>query len=743
MKEEKKLKLDLLRRILLLLIVFGCLFFFGTTYFTTYSEFVSKFDEISNDTTLTGIQDNVVILDDLERDYYYYMGQNYTDSDGTLPTTVDKKLYGDNNLVQVKITYDSTDINTGDKGYVSLDDRQDTYIYYKVYPINNNNTTYTTSDDYILIELIDNPFTDRPIDKAFNGWITDYQGATISYDDDYYTRYVKVPVTLTDNVPDNIDITMHASWVEATTSYVNGSNNWANAFGSLKVDGMVQIGGQQPVYEDVTNYYISGTLKWRDNYPSGAVDSSGRTLNNRCNNLNGCTYYIHPSSGEYQEGITYYRLPTTGNNRKMQVYAVQVIDYEEVPGLAAGYHTAGYYKAVTINGSPSAGYYDENGVLQTSGTCSTNGGYTCYELIQYYDSNGNENIASEGDIYYYLVTRDTNIIVMNQSMSTTWSSSQTKPFTLTSVYNGTDYRDSVTWNIASSNWWESLSDISVDCYNDTVIENIKISSGSTFSSDNTLPSGSTGTAGILYARWNNVKLGRGITRNNNYINFNAVLGGSNSSTGSSSNVTKYRLIVESGFYNNVGLANGNTSSTTATYIEGQGIFGNDYDRATNYNDNLIIGYNVAGSFGGVYYSSSTTSIGFDFVVKSGKFGDNKYDVYAGIYIGGRGNSNGKHYTARRVKYEGGYTYNLIGGPITGQNRASYNDSYMYIMGGNIDMVYGGAGQSATYGNRIIQMTGGTINYSIFGGSNGESAGNGEGTINGSSYIYRWKCCCWR
>ena len=418
----------------------------------------------------------------------------------------------------------------------------------------------------------------------------------------------------------------------------------------------------------------------------------------------------------------------------MQVYAVQVIDYEEVPGLAAGYHTAGYYKAVTTNGSPSAGYYDENGVLQTSGTCSTNGGYTCYELIQYYDSNGNENIASEGDIYYYLVTRDTNIIVMNQGMSTTWSSSQTKPFTLTSVYNGTDYRDSVTWNIASSNWW-GLSGISVDCYNDTVIENIKISSGTTFSSDDTMPTGTTGTAGTLYASWNNVKLGRGIIRNGNYINFDAVLGGANSATRSSSNITKYRLTIESGFYNNLGLANGNTSSTTANYIEGQGVYGSDYDRASNNNDNLIISYAATGSWGGVYYSSTLTSIGFDLTVKSGKFGNNKYNAFAGIYIGGRGNSNGKHYTARRVKYEGGYTYNLIGGPITGQNRASYNDSYMYIMGGNIDMVYGGAGQSATYGNRIIQMTGGTINYSIFGGSNGESAGNGEGTINGSSYIY--------
>lgn len=71
---------------------------------------------------------------------------------------------------------------------------------------------------YIEIELIDNPFSDRPNDLAFNGWVTDYQGAEISYDSDYYKRYVRVPV----GNATEIEIHMYASWTNATVAYAGG-----------------------------------------------------------------------------------------------------------------------------------------------------------------------------------------------------------------------------------------------------------------------------------------------------------------------------------------------------------------------------------------------------------------------------------------------------------------------------------------------------------------------------------------
>ena len=58
-----------------------------------------------------------------------------------------------------------------------------------------------------------------------------------------------------------------------------------------------------------------------------------------------------------------------------------------------------------------------------------------------------------------------------------------------------------------------------------------------------------------------------------------------------------------------------------------------------------------------------------------------------------------------------------------------------MTGGTVDMITAGAGLSATYGNRIVQVTGGIVNYSVFGGSNGEEGSAGDGTLNGSTYVY--------
>lgn len=100
-----------------------------TTYFYTYSDMVIDFRD-DPDYLESGVYGNKVYINDLESDYYYYMGLNYTSSDDdTLPTVYNKNIYNDSNLVQVKITYLGDD--GYNKGYVSLDEMVDTYIYYK------------------------------------------------------------------------------------------------------------------------------------------------------------------------------------------------------------------------------------------------------------------------------------------------------------------------------------------------------------------------------------------------------------------------------------------------------------------------------------------------------------------------------------------------------------------------------------------------------------------------------------
>lgn len=715
--QNKNIKLHLV--LISICIVYLCFNIF--TFFFTFGEDITRISSNTISSGRSGVTDNVVTVDNEESDYYYYMGQNYTDSDGTMPTKTNKNIYNDSNLIKAKITYLSDDINSNFKGYVSNTELQDTYVYYNVYPI---------KDGYVTIELIDNPFVNRPNDKGFNGWTTNYQGAKIVYDDTYYTRYVKVPV-YTDVT--EIDITLHASWLDANVENITNSWSNINKFDS-KVMKKVSATYTEVVYGDfnMVGYYKPVKIQ---NWGScrGYYNQNGRYQNGwcTCRNYDGCTYYDYIENENYQEGEVYYKL--VNNNMTLvdpSTLNRPIISSEEKvnSNINSDANMAAYYKKVTISRYASIeGLYNENGVLQT-GTCNSSSGCVLYELIQYYDNQGNENKYQEANEYYYLPTRDTNIAVLKNSISSRWSSVN-KPFTVTSLHNGVDYRTNATWSLRTGAW----SGISVQAYNDLTIENVKINYGSSLTNSKSDTPGDSDSIGSFYGNWHNVKLGRGIVQNGSSASFDSILGGSNSTTGSRINETKYKFIVESGFYNSISLTNGGINQNSSSYIKAKGVYGNDYDKVLKNNDNFVVSYAASGSWGGVYYTIDPVDIGFDLTVKSGTYGKNKYDAYAGIYIGGRG--WGTHYTSRRVKYEGGYTYNLIGGPVTGSNRSNYNDSYMYITGGEIDMVIGGAGQTATYGNRIIQMTGGMINYSIFGGSNGYESGNGDGTVNGSSYIY--------
>ena len=704
---------------ILLVVFLGCLLVTSiTTYSLTYSEITTATDSTNS---LSGISNNVITIDDALSDKYYYNSLNFTTSStGTLPSGNDQNIYHDSNMVKVTITYSGEDINDSTLiGYTSLSERQNTYVYHKYYPI---------VDNYVTIELIDNPFTDRPTNMGFNGWTTDYANATISFDKTYYTRYAKIYVS--DN--SDINITFHASWVEATVAsiYNNNNNAWTTAFNNLEDGVMKVIGGERyPIYEDVSNYYVRYTIRSGEPYPSGAVNNRGNSVTGNCNPgffSNSCTYYVKSQSSEYDSSLTYYELGGGFFGNTMSTHTVSVIGYGTTPYLSSGTKTSGYYKAVPVARNATFNrLYDRNGNYYESGRCNTSGGCTYYELIQYYDNNGDINVADGDTGYYYLVTRDTNIIVMKSNNNYTWNS--TKPFTLTSIYNGENYTNSVTWNV---------SDVTVRCYNDTRIENIRINSEA---SDNTnQPVDDTYAYGYILGNYNNLKIGRGITQVENYKTFNGVIGGDNEqgNEGNSSNTTKYQLIVESGFYNTITLTNGPDSTTSYNkYIEAKAIYGNDYDRIAKTNDNLDVYYVVSGSWGGgnYYADNSQTGILFDSVVKSGNFGSSKYDHTSGIYIGGRG--YGKHYAAKRIKVEGGWIYNLIGGPLSGNDRSSINDVYVYMTGGEVSMVVGGAGTSATYGNRIISITGGTVDYSVFGGSNGYDGSDGDGTLNGSSLVY--------
>ena len=674
----------------------------------------------------TGIENDTVYVNDLVSDYNNYIGLNYTDfsSTGTLPTGESLNLYSENNLVKVYAKYDGVSVqNENYTGYVGLDDdlKQSKFIYYKYYPV---------VDGYVTFELIDNPYGNRPNDLAFNGWVTDYPNAYIYLDTDTYVRYVKIPVT---DVSEVISINFKASWINATTYEITSSGtSWSTVYNNLLGATLTEVSKGVPIYQDddMTDYYLSGTVNRRSYYPDDAYDKSGNDVSgNRCNTWGGCTYYYHPTSSEYVAGVTYYKL----ENGTMVEYSRTIIGYGDNPAFSDNASSAGLFKKVTIPYSSSIdGYYDHSGNY-LSGTCNTQSGCTYYEYLQYYDADNNENIYVKNETYYYLVTRDTNIVVLKSDISSSLSNS--KPFTLTSINNGSDYRNNATYSIRSAY---------ISAGADLRIENLSLTAERSFANND--PTGSSNQSSYIYGNWYNLKIGKGIRQVDGDITAYSVIAGSNSSTGSSGSPVQYRTVVESGFYDTLIATNGGVSdysdswwgsSGARIYVTGKVIYGSDYDRVKSDNDSLQVYYCASGSWGGSVYGANTTnSIAIYTNIKSGKFGTSKYDYSTGVYVGGRG--GGTHYSAREATIEGGWIYNLIGGPLTDSSRSTLNDTYINVKGGSIDMIVGGAGASATYGNRIINLNGGIVNYAVFGGSNGytgSDSGSYQGTLDGSTFVY--------
>lgn len=667
----------------------------------------------------TSIEGDTVYINDLDSDYNYYIGLNYTDfsNTGTLPTGISNNTYNDSNLVKVYTKYLGSDIRNSDLiGYVSLEEQYSNFVYYKYYPV---------IDGYVTFELIDNPYADRVDNMVFNGWYTDYDGAEVYLDKDTYVWYVKIPVN---NVSDIISITFNASWIKGKVSQITSNDVvWNNVLAPLDEFGFWEI-KPIPIYEEVNDLYVMNTIGRWGTYPDGAVNLSGGSVaGGWCTDRNGCTYYVPIDSGNIDPDTTYYRLV----NNRMTAYNPVIIGYEGNDMLSTGDLLVGFYEAVTIpRGGSLSGYYSSDVVYNFSGTCNDSGGCTMYKRLPYYDEDGNELTYDGTSTYYYLATRDTNIVVLSGNITASLNDNQ-KPFTLTSVHNGIDYRSSASYNIRNSY---------IRIGSDLRIEYINLTTNRRASSSSDGIATSTNSSGYIYGNWHNLKLGRGLVMSNS-VSASGVLGGGNDSTGSVDNLTRYRLIIESGYYNVLAVTNGSVNSgwwsSVSDYIDGYGVYGNDLDRINGDNSKLNIYFCASGSWGGdIYSSNQTTGVAITTVIKSGSFGSSKADYSTGVYVGGR--SGGTHYAARRAIVEGGYVYNLIGGPLTGDGRTNINDTYINIKGGSVDFVIGGAGASATNGNRIISHTDGIVNYSIFGGSNGYSGsdtGSYLGTLEGSTFVY--------
>ena len=650
-----------------------------------------------------------IYVNDLTADWNYYQGLNYTFStdDGLIPDGTDQGKYTESNMVQMQITYDGSTVDGLYTGYISNTEQFNKMVYFHYYPVSNNGTASNTNDDYVEFELIDNPWAARPGDRVFNGWVTSYSGVVNNINTNYYYRYVRVPVTYSDGVPVAINITFNTAWFLGKIGYT--SNSWNNIFSGFETAGFHTVNFSDTVHRYLPSnptLFVSVDLERYESceglYSNGNQNPGNSSC--QCTSRWGCTYYRILNNNteyvEYDSNETYYQ---RGSNYRFSSYTVNTNNLVVVtePNSMKTQNLAGLFTCQT---------YGDNCLIKPGDAAAT---------------------YSSSRTYYYYATRDTNIAVLNDDVNSNWGSNS-KPFTLTGLHNGIKYNTDFT---------NSSTNITANA--DTRIEFINTYNTTSRSTND--PTTGTTSSRYIYGNNKNLKIGRGMGRNGSYNTFTGVIGGSNNTgaeSSSASNPIRYRLIVESGFYDQIVLSNGPMTNTTTKYFAAQGVYGNDVDRigtnGTNVNTNLDVYYDANGSWGGQYATTGTASsdhgIIFDTTVKSGSFGTSKSDGMAGMYIGGR--SRGGHNAASRLKLEGGYVFTVIGGPYT-QNtaRKNQNNTYFEMTGGTVEVIYGGAGTTACYGNRILQITGGKVNYSVFGGSNGGWGEDGDGSVGGSSFVY--------
>ena len=767
----------------------------------------SKITEVPTSQSRSRVEGNTVYVDDLLADYHYLKGLNFAEIRNTsIPSGNSTGYYDNDHLVKVTIIYDGKDINNSSLvGAVSPinNENANKYIYYKYYAkertSNGTLATNTNGDNYIRIELIDNPFSKRPYvnskEYGFNGWVCNQsedttsnlcQNSTMHFNKDDYTRYMDVPL----DEESEFTVHLNASWYEAD---VTTSTSGISSFNSMGMQSIAYTETEtirhtvnaywkqnyaQMTYRTSYNYnagYLPVGVFYRTNRNSGTYNYVSQANSVRADRWWGnTTYYVFDADPDaivantQYTGGNYTFIPNfnpTGSNEEVTIstydntymnfveaangtYSYNEQVQHHITYLPTGANASGFYFQVnnpTSNMIDTGEYYTSTGELCTNASSCR----TSYKLIQSNDSTTKSNgqtisliESSNSDTidasnYYYLVTRDTNIFRYtytgngnnNNSNGLTLTNIQVnKPFTVTgTAVNGTTAQGIL-----------NLYNTTFTANNDIVIENIRVRGpNKNLTSDdykNIELNGDSKTSGVIYANSNNLKIGRNVTpsRGTSYLMAESVFGGTNNAGPSGTS----RIIIESGIY--YAYHSGAMSGSNNYTLNETTIFGSDYDRVSPNNNKLRFTIGLDGYAGGHHTAGSDSLFASYNIVKSGTFGYNydgtaNTDNTAGMYIGGRSSTCVNSLTGAKV--EGGKINTIVGG--YGYNGSTTtNSTYIGMSGGSVREIYGGAGHSTTKGNRIINVTGGTISYSILGGSDSfSSTDTDDGVVQGSTLVY--------
>ena len=721
-----------------------------TTTFETDGFSIFALEDVEATTlAIDGMVDSVLTIDDAESDRYYWLGKNYTDNiSGDYQGT-----YTDANLANVTVNYYAYANGETDPekiGYVSLTERYNVITYKKTAPIINGN---------VSIELIDNPFIDRPTGYGFGGW-TSTDGVITK---DANTNVQTISVTGSTNLVVNV----YANWTVATVVYVD-SNNGTDANDGLTPN--TPVGSWGAALSLIRNR--TANVNDRENNIVVMMSNMDTSINyttpiSVITTVTGDVTYS--SNTSFTSGNEYVLATGTGSGSNAITANGSSITNTRLSNTSAPNDLAKWVitrsgSEYTIRNVGTGQYlaYDDGLTMQSNSfTWSYSNRRFYYEVQEWFWSttyyirynNGwtTGTRENQGTQFYFLTYtvenehEETEIVRGATTNNSNYTSSNNVAFTLTSLYGDVDYRQNATLTLTNSRYFD------FEIYNDFQMEYLNINAtGYTSNSDGTTFSGSYPW---LYGRANNVRIGRGITvaaTGNSAGTFANVLGGTGVGTVGSTrdDDNAYKLVIESGKYSSIQGFNKYQSSATyygTIYLT----LGSDIDRALNNNNDLSVYYRTTMNSGsGINGKNNVDEMAYLINVKSGKYGTDYFDnyginnensAYAGIYMGGYGtwsSSGTRDISDRYMLVEGGQIANIIGGLKTTED--SGVETRCYVKGGDIYNIVGGAGVSETYENRLIQVTGGTIRYSISGGSNGayaEGSDNNGKILNCDTLIY--------
>ncbi len=725
-------------------------------------EQINNQDEVQNDETVFSDEvlaksddtdDSILEIDDYDSDKNYYTGLNYTENE----SKVNSGIYPESKLRKVTVNYYgynydlgkpekqekhnitlSATANKKDTGSVSQDWEQSDWGGW--------NQIYTRTDTITCTVSGLNQIRKKYSGCKFSKWT-----AKIAVPNDNFNSYFNSD--LTNSANSGISVSLENSVITVTGDSFQGLNDssdtWSFTFkvsfkdssdwsinnisyNSLTVNSfetLITIGPENP-YGTISDTETQAVISYKKCLP---VDSSGNITMELIDNP-----FMNRPEGKGFNGWK------TNNTKYSGSISTNTNDFVQT------------LKTNENNIKDSSGNYvidlypdwiEANIVFVSSFGSSSNDGRSESSPINNDWNTINSKLNSNIKTCSKTSNREANILVlMNGALNISGITGPNTAYTLTSLYNGTNYGSSSTYlNVGTNN-------VTLD--SDFQLDYIYVSSNASYSSPSGTSDGTYLISPCIYGNMYNLRVGRGIiSTNDNNCAWAQIQGGYYNRSSS-----EFKLVIESGKYTNVqlyrayygnnGRYGADTGATTSTTANGILVIGNDIDRNENNNEKLKIFNRMASrtttSTNTPYTANNSKALTIEMVIKSGTIGvdyfnsqgtgDSSERNYAGIYVGGHGQT-GYDKSDRRVIVEGGNIANIIGG--LNVDESDKYKTYIYVKNGNVINITGGAGYTHTYGDRIIQVTGGCIKYSISGGSNGVAASTNtnNGQLTGNSLIY--------